>query len=64
MSWPEPKELRDPRAMRALAHPLRLTLLELVGREGSLTSARAAELTGESTVSSEAADELIGYGWL
>ena len=49
MSWREPKELRDSRAIRALAHPHRLTLLELIGREGSLTSARAAALTGEST---------------
>ena len=35
--------------MRALAHPLRLTLLELAGLEGSLTATRAAELTGESS---------------
>jgi predicted ArsR family transcriptional regulator len=35
--------------MRALAHPFRLTLLELLQREGSLTSTRASHLTGEST---------------
>jgi hypothetical protein len=35
--------------MRALAHPFRLTLLELLQREGSLTSTRASQLTGEST---------------
>jgi hypothetical protein len=34
--------------MRALAHPLRATLLELLVREGSLTATRASELTGES----------------
>jgi hypothetical protein len=51
--------------MRALAHPLRLTLLELVGREGSLTSARAAELTGESTGScSFHLRQLAKYGFL
>ncbi|MDQ3874928.1 MAG: helix-turn-helix domain-containing protein [Actinomycetota bacterium] len=47
----EPYEIRDPRAMRALAHPLRLRLLELMAREGSLTATRAGELTGESTAS-------------
>ena len=45
----KPRELRDPRTMRALAHPLRLRLLELMAREGTLTSTRASELTGEST---------------
>jgi hypothetical protein len=65
MSWQEPKELRDPRAIRALAHPHRLTLLELVGQEGSLTSARAAELTGESTAScSFHLRQLAKYGFI
>jgi DNA-binding transcriptional ArsR family regulator len=34
--------------MRALAHPTRLSLLELLGREGPLTATRAGELLGES----------------
>ena len=38
----------DPRAMRALAHPLRLALLEAVRRDGEITATRAAELFGES----------------
>lgn len=38
----------DPGAMRALAHPVRLAVLELLGREGSLTATRAGELLGES----------------
>jgi helix-turn-helix protein len=42
------RKLTDPVAMRALAHPLRATLLELLVREGSLTATRASELTGES----------------
>jgi len=42
------RRLTDPLAMRALAHPLRATLLELLTREGSLTATRASELTGES----------------
>jgi DNA-binding transcriptional ArsR family regulator len=42
------RKLTDPVAMRALAHPVRSTLLELLMREGSLTATRASELTGES----------------
>jgi len=60
----ESREL-DPRAMRAIAHPLRLTLLELVGREGTLTATRAAELTGESSAScSFHLRQLAKYGFL
>jgi hypothetical protein len=59
------RELRDPRVMRALAHPLRLKLLELATREGTLTSTRAAELTGESTGScSFHLRQLAKYGFL
>ncbi|MCT2584529.1 ArsR/SmtB family transcription factor [Actinophytocola gossypii] len=36
----------DPRALRALAHPVRLDLLYLIEREGPLTASRAAELLG------------------
>lgn len=36
----------DPRALRALAHPVRLDLLYLLEREGPLTASRAAELLG------------------
>jgi DNA-binding transcriptional ArsR family regulator len=38
----------DARAMRALAHPLRVALLELMRRDGEITATRAAELLGES----------------
>jgi DNA-binding transcriptional ArsR family regulator len=34
--------------MRALAHPLRVALLEALAREGSLTATQAAELLGDS----------------
>jgi hypothetical protein len=44
-------ELTDPRALRALAHPTRLTLVGLLRREGPLTATRAGELTGESAAS-------------
>lgn len=51
--------------MRALAHPLRLRLLELVAQEGSLTSTRASELAGESTGScSFHLRQLAKYGFL
>jgi len=41
--------LTDPRALRALAHPLRLSLVGLLRREGALTATRAGELLGESS---------------
>jgi predicted transcriptional regulator len=43
-------EVRDPKAMRALAHPLRMELLEAIGdaEAGTLTATEAGELLGES----------------
>jgi predicted transcriptional regulator len=41
--------LTDPRALRALAHPLRISLVGLLRREGPMTATRAAELLGESS---------------
>jgi predicted ArsR family transcriptional regulator len=38
----------DPRTMRALAHPVRLALLEALMRDGPLTATRAAELLDDS----------------
>lgn len=34
--------------MRALAHPMRVALLEVLGREGTLTATRAAELLDDT----------------
>jgi DNA-binding transcriptional ArsR family regulator len=45
------KRITDPRAMRALAHPIRLTLLSLLRTEGPLTATKAAERIGESSAS-------------
>lgn len=45
------RELADPRAMRALTHPLRLALLELLWREGTLNATQAASELGESQAS-------------
>jgi len=43
----ERRQLTDPRALRALTHPVRLALLELL-IEGPLTATEAAERLGES----------------
>jgi DNA-binding transcriptional ArsR family regulator len=43
-----PRRLTDPREMRALAHPVRVALLEILTREGPLTATEASELLGES----------------
>src|SRR3954447_3680352 len=42
-------ELTDPRAMRALAHPVRMALIGLLRREGPMTATQAAERLGESS---------------
>jgi DNA-binding transcriptional ArsR family regulator len=41
-------EIRDPGAMRALAHPLRFAVLDLLMREGPATATRCAEVLDES----------------
>ena len=40
--------LTDPRTLRAVAHPLRLSLVGLLRREGPLTATQAGEILGES----------------
>jgi DNA-binding transcriptional ArsR family regulator len=45
------KRMTDPRALRALAHPLRLSLLAALRAEGPLTATQAGELLGESSAS-------------
>lgn len=42
------RDLRDPRSMRALAHPRRLDLIELLYREGPLTATECAQRLGDS----------------
>src|SRR6516225_1426592 len=53
LAGPTPAELgvhkiTDARAMRALAHPVRLALLEALMHAGTLTATQAGELLGES----------------
>ena len=43
--------LTDPRALRAMAHPIRLSLIGMLRREGPLTATQAGELIGESSAS-------------
>ena len=48
MAFEGARELTDPRTMRALAHPVRLALLEALTHHGALTATEAAEHVGES----------------
>jgi DNA-binding transcriptional ArsR family regulator len=43
-----PVKLTDPRAMRALAHPARLAIMEYLGLEGPATATECAEVAGLS----------------
>lgn len=45
---PEPPAITDPARIRALAHPLRLELLEILGELGEATATQCAERTGET----------------
>jgi DNA-binding transcriptional ArsR family regulator len=45
------KNLTDPKALRALAHPIRLALLGVLRTRGPLTATKAGELLGESSAS-------------
>jgi DNA-binding MarR family transcriptional regulator len=55
----------DPLALRALAHPLRLKLGALVGREGSITAADAARQLGISqALASHHLRQLAKYGFV
>jgi len=42
------REVTDPRALRALAHPVRIALLEALADAGTLTATQAGEAVGES----------------
>jgi hypothetical protein len=58
-------ETPDPLALRALAHPLRWKLLDLLGSELSATATRCAEVLGESVAScSYHLGVLAKYGYI
>lgn len=42
------RNLKDAKELRALAHPLRVRLLYLIGQEGALTATQCAAAVGES----------------
>lgn len=44
-------EITDPQALRALAHPVRLDLIELLGTAGPLTAAESARRLGSTQAS-------------
>jgi DNA-binding transcriptional ArsR family regulator len=48
MPFDPPLEVSDPKAMRALAHPVRLALIEALADAGTLTATEAGERVGES----------------
>jgi DNA-binding transcriptional ArsR family regulator len=58
-------EVTDSRALRALAHPLRMRLLRLLSLEGELTATEAGERVGESPAScSFHLRQLAKYGFV
>lgn len=61
----EVREVTDARTMRALAHPVRLALLEILKLEGALTATQAGERIGESpTTCSFHLRQLAKYGFV
>jgi predicted ArsR family transcriptional regulator len=46
-----PEHISDPKALRALSHPTRWKLIELLRLEPTATATRCAEFTGESVAS-------------
>lgn len=60
-----PRELTDPRTMRALAHPIRLSLIELLSVDGPHTATEAGGVIGESPSScSFHLRQLAKYGFV
>jgi DNA-binding transcriptional ArsR family regulator len=47
-TYPNSRTITDPRAMRALAHPVRIALLEALAHAGTLTATQASQILGES----------------
>src|SRR3954467_7159435 len=65
MPFDPPRELTDPKAMRALAHPVRLALLEALTDAGPLTATEAGERVGESPANASFhLRQLAKYGYV
>ncbi|MEO6084693.1 MAG: helix-turn-helix domain-containing protein [Umezawaea sp.] len=57
--------IRDPKTLRALAHPLRWKLIDLLGSEEQCTATRCAQVLGESVAScSYHLNVLAKYGFV
>jgi hypothetical protein len=55
----------DPKALRALAHPLRWQLIDLIGSEMTATATRCSEVLGESVASCSYHLGILGkYGYI
>lgn len=62
---PSIQQITDARALKALAHPVRLDLIEAISVHGSLTATAAAEIVGESPANcSWHLRQLAKYGYL
>jgi hypothetical protein len=60
-----PGRITDPKALRALSHPTRWKLIELLGLERTATATRCADFTGESVAScSYHLNMLAKYGFV
>ena len=46
---PDEAQVTDPLALRALAHPVRWKLIDVLASEGTVTATRCAQMLGEST---------------
>src|SRR6478752_5070016 len=65
MAFDRPPEVTDPKAMRALAHPVRIALLEELAIHGQLTATEAGELVGESPANTSFhLRQLAKYGYV
>jgi hypothetical protein len=65
MADDEVELIRDPKVLRALAHPLRWKLIDVLATYGATTATRCAELLGESVAScSYHLNMLAQYGFV
>jgi DNA-binding transcriptional ArsR family regulator len=59
------RQISDPQTMRALAHPVRVALMELLGLQGPMTATEAGERIGETpTTCSFHLRQLAKYGFV
>src|SRR6187551_3224430 len=65
MAFDRMPEVTDPKAMRALAHPVRIALLEALTVHGQLTATEAGEIVGESPANASFhLRQLAKYGYV